>query len=389
MRDVRKREAEEAPDDLGGQARAGVEADSIHSSHSPRPPLLRYSCPPHPMRIIVNGRFLGRAVTGVERYARALLERFADRVTVLHAPAPSGVAGHLWEQLWIAAARHADERLWSPANTGPLLVGDQVVTLHDLSPLDHPEWFDRRFAAWYGWLLPRLAARVRHILTVSEFSRGRIVERLRVAPEKVTVIANGVGPEFKPVSPGAIDDFRRQSRLPPRYVLAIGSIDPRKNIETLLRAWPFVRAAEPDAELILVGRPSPSFRGRATAALPEGVRRIGVDRTGEERALAALYSGAQALAFPSLYEGFGLPLLEAMACGTPVVCGQVGGVPEVVGDAALWADPLRVDMWAEAIVRLLQDAMLRDELRERGLRRSAQFSWDRAAESAWKVLQTP
>lgn len=334
---------------------------------------------------VVNARFRDRPITGVERYGRELLCRIGDDVRLV---APTnwtrGLRGHVWEQLWLPRLVSASELLWSPANSGPLGVATQVVTIHDLSVLEHPEWFDRGFARWYGYLLPRLARRVRRIITVSEFSRSRIIDRLGVHADRVVSIPNGVAASFQVCPPARVAEVRDRYRLPPSYCLVVGSLEPRKNLQALFRAWDRLPPRYHDVELAVVGAPNPSFRGQGFDRLPRGARAIG---TVQDDDLPAVYTGAIAFVMPSLYEGFGLTVLEAMACGVPVLASRGSALPEVVGDAGLLVDPLDAESIAEGLQQMLDDAALRETLRERGLDRARQFSWDRAAALTAQVLR--
>jgi len=149
-------------------------------------------------QIALNARFHSHQPTGMQRYALELSSRFGPHLDSLKPDKPlRGPSGHLWEQLFLPSAVRG-RLLWSPNTTGPLAIEKQVCTFHDLIPLDHPEWFNRRFAQWYQWLLPRLAKRVRKIIAISEFTKQRIVELLGVSPEKVAVIPNGVDARFSP-----------------------------------------------------------------------------------------------------------------------------------------------------------------------------------------------
>lgn len=334
--------------------------------------------------VAVNGRFLSRRITGVERYAREVCARFGDRVRLIQPIAGRGVVGHVWEQGVLPARIGTRELLWSPANTGPIAVARQVATLHDVSVLDHPEWFDRRFAAWYQWLLPRLARRVRRIITDSAFSRDRIVDTIGISRERVVIVPCGVDrARFTLLPPDLVAATLARHGLLNPYVLAVGSLEPRKNLDILFRAWPRVQRARPSLELVIVGDCYQSFRRSPVRAVLPFARVI---RSASDADLPALYCGARAFVVPSLYEGFGLPALEAMACGIPVVSSEAASLPEVVGDAALIVNPRDEQAIADAIVRVLDDEGVRGGLIRRGLERARQFTWDRTAASVWKVL---
>jgi glycosyltransferase involved in cell wall biosynthesis len=334
--------------------------------------------------ICVNGRFVGRPVTGVERYAWEITRRLASRVRLVTPGRPaSGLRGHLWEQLVLPQRLGARDVLWSPANTGPLNVSRHAVTIHDLGPIDHPEWFNPKFCAWYRYLLPRLIRHSRRLMTSSAFFRARILSLFDVPEERVVSIPAGVCEAFRPRSETAVTAVRQKYGLSPRYALTVGSLEPRKNLRTLFEAWSAVRRRASDACLVVVGRAGRSFRSAGFRQVPQGVRLIG--RVAEED-LPFLYSGAFVLLLPSLYEGFGLPLVEAMACGTPVVASNVTALPEVAGDAALLIEPTAASV-AAAVLRLLDDPALTAELRRQGIKRAQAFSWERSTSRVWEVLR--
>ncbi len=189
------------------------------------------------MDVTVNGRFMSQRITGVQRYAHELLARGGDRLAIVSPRAPAqGVRGHFWEQSILP--RHLNGGLlWSPCNTGPLTVRNQVVTIHDCSFHDCPNCFSSMFANWYRWLIPRLARRARRIITVSRFARGRLVEFTGVDEDRIVVIPNGVAEQFSPVPLHFVAEVKRRLKLPERYVLSVGSVEPRKNLPRLLKAW--------------------------------------------------------------------------------------------------------------------------------------------------------
>ena len=336
------------------------------------------------MRVQVNGRYLIQKLTGQQRYAREIVARLADRMDVIRpAGEPKGARGHLWEQF--ALPRRMDRGLlWSPSMTGPLSVRNQVVTIHDCAFFDEAHCFSRAFAAWYQYLVPRLARQVRRIITVSQFSCDRIVEKCRVPVEKVTVIHSGVDPRFRPHSTAEIAAARAQLNLPPRYALCVGSLEPRKNLARLLLAWQRVQPNLPGLSLVLVGGKGHVFRDVGLPQAPAATHLTGYI---DDDLLPAVYAGAELFVYPSVYEGFGLPLIEAMASGVPVVTSNVSALPEVAGDAAVTADPLSIDSIASAIERVATDSVLRAQMRERGLSRAAQFTWERTAAETWRVLE--
>ena len=194
-----------------------------------------------------NGRCLAQPLTGVQRYVVELSRKLENELFTIRPTQEwaQGLRGHSWEQIYLP--RLCDQRLlWSPGNTGPLLCANQVVTIHDASTLDHPEWFERKFAVLYGWLLPKLARRVRAIITVSAFSKERLISRLRVPESKIHVVPNGLSEEFHLQQEPELDAGLREP-----FFLYVGSLEPRKNLGCLLEAWD--HAALKDWRLVIVG----------------------------------------------------------------------------------------------------------------------------------------
>lgn len=333
--------------------------------------------------VIVNGRALGRRITGVERYAREVTVRLSANVFVAGKRGNlTGWRGHLWEQLCLPRLVVSGDLLWSPANTGPLAVRDQVLTVHDVAPLDHPEWFNPLFGAWYRWLVPRLARRVRCVITDSLFSKRRILARTGIPEQRVKVVPPGVDNEsFRPVENVVSAEVRAAHRLHVPYVLAVGTLDPRKGLDDLVAAWRRVRSS--GAVLAIAGGQSRTLRRYLRLRESESVRLLGYV---SDTHLPALYSGAAAVVLPSKYEGFGLPVLEAMACGAPVVAACAGALPEVAGDAAILVPPGDPDTLAEALETVLCDESVVATLRTKGFERSRRFDWSRTAQGVWNVL---
>jgi glycosyltransferase involved in cell wall biosynthesis len=306
----------------------------------------------------------------------------AELNSIKPSQALQGIKGHIWEQVYLPTQLRR-RLLWSPGNTGPIVVSRQVLTVHDAASLDHPEWFERKFALWYNALLPRLIRKVRAIITVSHFSKERIIQLSHVEPERVHVIFNGVEPRFRPVDPKAVEQVRTKLNLNSPYILFVGSLEPRKNLKTLLDAWNL--DGSDGAMLAVVGASGHLFRRLQVNTVPEGVRLLG---RVEDEVLPVLYSGAAGFVYPSIYEGFGLPPLEAMACGCPVAVSCIPAHQEVFGRAAMYFDPFSPEELSSKLKCLLQlDRPSRASFVERGLRHAASYSWKRAAADTWHVLQ--
>lgn len=340
--------------------------------------------------ILLNSRAANQPMNGVRRYIEELAGRLGERVRPVELPERSrGLSGHLWEQLVLPRQVGRGDLLWSPANTGPLSVASQVLTIHDLSSLEHPEWYRPGFALWYRFLLPRLARRVRRIITPSRFTKQRLVALLDIPQNVITLIPEGVADRFHPAQAGEIAEVRSRYGLHRPYLLAVGTLEPRKNLNRLFQAWqlavgPEPAGRQPEVELAVAGGTGAAFRSLDYTRLASGVRLIGPPA---EADLPALYAGAEACLVVSLYEGFGLPALEAMACGAPVIAADNTALPEVVGEAALLVDPYQVEQIAAAIRKILRDPDCRAGLRQKGLERARQFTWEQAAGRTWEVLQ--
>ncbi len=220
---------------------------------------------------------------------------------------------------------YRDAFFGSPSNSGPLVVEKQVVTLLDVVPLDHPEWLNPKFAAWYQFLTPRLVKRVRSILTISEFSKKRIVAHCPLSESKVQVVHIGVDERFRPIDAHFVEQMRKKLAIPSvHYLVALGSLEPRKNLVRLLRAWASIVGRIPnDVWLVIAGAQGRRlvFGDVSFESLPPRVHLTGHV---PDELLPALYSGAIAAPYLSIYEGFGLPPLEAMACGTPTLDWEFG-----------------------------------------------------------------
>jgi glycosyltransferase involved in cell wall biosynthesis/ADP-heptose:LPS heptosyltransferase len=333
-------------------------------------------------QIQFNGRCLVQPLTGVQRYVLELSRNLANELSTIR-PAPEwahGLGGHLWEQICLPGL--CDRRLlWSPGNTGPLACANQVVTIHDASTLDHPEWFERKFAALYGWLLPKLARRVRGIITVSAFSKERLVSRLGVVESKIHVVPNGLSEEF---CPQQATEYEGELRLKGPFFLYVGSLEPRKNLGCLLKAWDEV--AFKDWRLVIVGDRAGIFESVSLKTHSPQVLFTG--RLGN-RELRSLYRAGHAFVSPSVYEGFGLPPLEAMACGCPCVISDIPPHREVCGGAPMYVPVSSVTSWVDA---LREAAAWSPDERERrkqlGLCIAREFSWTKTAEKTLAILNS-
>lgn len=278
---------------------------------------------------------------------------------------------------------HATEHLLLPLRGVPT-----VLTVHDLIFRRYPA-HHKRLNRWYlNTTMPLFCRRADHIIAVSEQSKRDVIEAYGIPAEKITVIYEAADPRFRPQPPEDVAAARARYGLPEQYVLFVSTIEPRKNLSRLLAAFERVHAAGLADALVIVGKRGWLFDA-FFADLAHSPAKDAVIFPGfvPDADLPAVYAGAQAMAFPSEFEGFGLPVLEAMACGAPVVCSDTSSLPEVAGDAALLVDPLNVDALAAALARVLQDEPLREQMRARGLAQAARFSWARAAEETLAVYR--
>ena len=356
------------------------------------------------MRIAINaalrGTRAGYRQTGVSRYVSELvagLERTAphgDELLLLGAaPGPldeNPVRRIVWEQmaLPITLSRRKVDVFHGPVNVVPLVTHVPcVVTVHDLAFLKFSGQVTAPRRAWLTGAIRASARRARRVITVSESTRADLIDWLALPEEVVRAIPLGVSPHIKPISGDALDEFKRSRQIERPFVLTVGTIEPRKNLPTLLRAFSQIKDRV-EQDLILVG-PDGWLTGDIRRTLNELSLGDRIHMTGfvADDELGSWYSAADAFAFPSFYEGFGLPVAEAMSCGTPVVASDSSSIPEVVGDAGVLIPPDNVDAWADALSQLLADRDRMESLGQLGRARSRAFSWDRTAVETHRVYR--
>ncbi|HID05793.1 MAG TPA: glycosyltransferase family 1 protein, partial [Armatimonadetes bacterium] len=260
-----------------------------------------------------------------------------------------------------------------------------VVTMYDILAITHPEWCRHANRIYYRTMLPNSANKAIRIIVPSNAVKVDVIHYLNASPEKVNVVPLGVEPLFRRVQDERVlDEVRRRFQLPGRFVLFVGNIEPKKNVPTLLNAYEQLRKRDATIGLVLAGAPA-----WGDGKVVQCARKLGAICTGyvSDDILPVLYSLASAFAFPSLYEGFGLPPLEAMACGTPVVTSNAGALPEVVDDAGVLIDPTDATELADALYKVLTDEALRTQLVSRGYRQVQRFTWERTATEVIQVYE--
>ncbi len=287
-----------------------------------------------------------------------------------------------WEQavLPLELRRRQAQLLHAPAFVGPLLSScPQVVTIHDLSFIRHPEFFRGGNRFYLQWLTRLTCRRANAVIAVSHFTAQEVTRLLSVPAERVHTIYHGVEPRFRPLPAAEVERFRQQKGLPARFMLYLGTLEPRKNLVALVRA--FALFNEPQTHLVLAGG-----KGWLYADIFAEVERLGLqDRVHfpgyiPDEELVLWYNAAWVFAYISLYEGFGLPILEALACGLPVLAGNTTSLPEAAGNGALLVSSTDEAEIAAGLRRLWHEMPLREQLRHAGREHAARFSWEQTGQ---------
>lgn len=341
--------------------------------------------------IYVNARFLTQRITGVQRFAIELSKRLKEQDIDIQFVAPRNIMhtelaaaldvavvgshiGHLWEQvdLPLYLKKVGNPLLINFCNTAPFFYSNSVVTVHDLAYLENPEWFSKSFYYYYKNLVPRVVKNARHIITVSDFSKKEILNKIHIESNKVSVIYNAVDIALP----------CKQKERQGRFALFVGSMDPRKNMHRLLNAAKYL---SDDFTLVVVGGAAKSFARDSGQYTQERIRFEGYV---SDVRLIELYTHAEAFVYPSLYEGFGIPPLEAQAFGIPVLVSDIPVFMEVFGDSALYCDPHSIESIGRGLLNVLNLSTDNKKLLvEKGFQNVGRYSWDRSSVELIETLK--
>lgn len=356
-------------------------------------------------QIFINARFLSKPISGVERYATELVKALDSLIDwgvidpkqfsfVLLAPKNvkhelklkhitirrvGYFRGHLWEQFESPFYARGG-LLINLCNTAPILKRNQIVTIHDAVVFDCPQAYSFAFRLWYKVLWKSLCVVAKKILTVSFFSKKELVKYCRISEEKVQVVYEGA--EHVAVLKPDTKVLEKYGLKDKCFLLAVSSLNPNKNFRSIVQAITLLR--DVNFDVVVAGGANPKVFCQSQVLFPNNVRYLGYVH---DRELRALYEHAYCFIYPSLYEGFGLPPLEAMACGCPVIVSNAASLPEVCGDAALYCDPNSPENIAVKLTSLMSNIALRRALQHKGLERAKQFTWEKCARETFAVIE--
>lgn len=343
--------------------------------------------------IYINGRFTAQRLSGVQRFAveisRSLSELYPDRVRILapkntsaharEAQIVGGRTGHVWEQYDLPKYAKGG-MLLNLGNTAPILAHRQIVVIHDAGVFRTPEAYSAPFRLWYKFLHAAFAKTGTPIVTVSQFSKSELIDNLHILPSRIRVVPEGAD-HMSGIAP---DDtvISRNGLAPRAFVLAVGNLAAHKNLSALGDLAN--RLAARNMVLAVTGAAGgAAYSGAGSNGLPETARYLGRVSDAE---LKSLYSHAACFVFPSRYEGFGLPAIEAMACGCPVAAADIRALRETCGDAALYFNPHSPIDISSAVLTLLDDPALSEQLRRAAHRHIADMTWAKAASRLAEII---
>lgn len=344
--------------------------------------------------IYVNARFLTQELTGVQRFAEQLSLSLLSQRDDLVFVSPDGIVrksvadnlnvqvigkknGHIWEQFELPRylKKQGAPLLLNLCSTAPVFYKNQIVTHHDVTYKRYPKSFSRKFKMLYGILVPLMLRNSHRLLTVSEFSKREINEVYGVSEKKISIIYNAVSGDFA---------HSESSEKKEAYLLAVSSPNYHKNFHGMIEA--FLKIKGPNCKLKVIGKASTSFAVQDYTQLLKETGNIEFLGRVEDEQLVKLYQNALAFVFPSFYEGFGIPPLEAQACGCPVISSNTASMPEVLADSVVYFSPEDTDMMAEVMMKIISDEDLRSDLIMAGQENVKRFSWDTSATKISAIL---
>jgi len=349
--------------------------------------------------VVINARFLTQTITGVQRFAIEICRLLQDLIPEIRFVAPDNIihpdlaaelnvetygklSSHFWEQLELPLylRRLGNPLLVNLCNTAPVYYNNKVVCIHDLSSFINPQWFSKSFATVYKIILPQIARSSKKIITVSNFSKDSLHSILNIPKTDIEVIYNGVSENF--ISNNTLTSVNKYGH----YILSVSSIEPRKNLKNLIQA--FKLADITGIKLVIVGAGSKVFNDPDLKMLVQDREDIIFTGYLSDTNLAEVYQKARLFVYPSLFEGFGIPPLEAMYCGCPTIVSNTSSLPEVCGDASYYVNPLEPNEIAQAIKLLAENEEIRKTLILKGLKRARTFNWKNSAEKLASIINT-
>ena len=350
------------------------------------------------MNIIIDARCLSQPLTGVGYSVSQILKQFIEHhneheYTLYGStlPYPFRRLSKYYFKMALSLANKKADLFWGTGFRGIFSKRFKtVISIYDMAHIYYPDFAEAEFYKFLSRKLKSHAQKAEMILTISDSTRRDVVNYLDIPEDKVRVTYLGVDPQYRPVGDSSVvQAIREKYGLPERYILFVGTLQPRKNVEGLLGAFRMLEDEyKVPHKLVLVGCKGWKYDGIFSRIERDGLSdKVVFPGYVDYQDLPVLYSAADLFVLPSYYEGFGLPILEAMACGTPVVTSNVSSMPEVAGDAAVLVDPKRTEDIAGGIYRVLNDPALAGTLRERGMIRAKEFTWEKCADETMQVFE--
>lgn len=354
--------------------------------------------------IYINGRFLTQKLTGVQRYAFEMTKRlsnnYKNELCILIPPAKINesyeidnlqiktigkITNTFWEQIDLPLYLNKKNKplLINLVNTAPCFYKNQIACIMDMTIFVNPGWFNKTFVSYYKIILPLIGKNSKKIITISENSKKDIIKYLRISPQKIEIISPAVSAHF---SRNKIKDFGIFIKLgvaKNKYILAVSSLDPRKNFKRLIEAYSLLQT---DIPLVIVGAEGKVFAKEKPMQLLNNEKDLIFTGYINDNDLFALYKFAAFFVYPSLYEGFGIPPLEAMASGCATIVSNISSLPEVCGNASLYVDPESVESIKQALLMLLNNKDLKKELEAKGEKQVKKFSWYNSAQKLMDIV---